>query len=161
MRCECCVDVGHDLEDLGKRWWRKHSDRNYASVCLHSKKRSSRCSASSSNKRLITQSRLRVLPKLLPKLLQTLLQDPKLLQTLLQDSSYHFVNSSTLHQLATYQKPQRLNMLPLTKQSTLLPKTSLNLRAASISQFESQENPVRSIKRSQIYCVITLGAFQT
>jgi hypothetical protein len=69
MRCECCVDVGHDLEDLGKRWWRKHSDRNYASVCLHSKKRSSRCSASSSNKRLITQSRLRVLPKLLPKLL--------------------------------------------------------------------------------------------
>jgi hypothetical protein len=147
MRYECCVDVGHDLGDLGKRWWRKHSDRNYASVCLHSKKRSSRCSASSSNKRLTTQSRLRVLPKLL--------------QTLLQDSSYHFVNSSTLHQLATYQKPQRLNMLPLTKQSTLLPKTSLNLRAASISQFESQENPVRSIKRSQIYCVITLGAFQT
>jgi hypothetical protein len=147
MRCECCVDVGHDLEDLGKRWWRKHSDRNYASVCLHSKKRSSRCSASSSNKRLTTQSKLRVLPKLL--------------QTLLQDSSYHFVNSSTLHQLATSQKSQRLNMLPLTKQSTLLPKTSLNLRAASISQFESQENPVLSIKRLQIYCVISLGAFQT
>jgi hypothetical protein len=31
MRCECCVDVGHDLGALGKRWWRKHSDRNYAS----------------------------------------------------------------------------------------------------------------------------------